>query len=531
MRYLSFMRPLLTFLLILGGAASALPGQVSRTWRAEDRVVLGDWTRILAVAAGPERVFVVSPTGVLAWSPLLRRWEGPYDAPVAGALARVTAGMIDPLDNSLWLATTDGWVHFQPDLQIWERGQADGRLIDFAFDRAAPYDGLFLKTPNGWFKIPRGGLLTVPSAPPVRPIRPATVEQAVASNPALGGSASAFLLAPSLRNARLTAAARSFDNLGWYLGTDGVGALFVSDGMVVPQRLSFGLPGSVIGALQAVPGGIWVINDGTNASSPALTFVASDLSEFRVVAGPAATGLPFTRAHRLIGVGSALWAATDEGVLRFRSDDPSQFTRFAEATGLPDRRVAALASRRGVVVAGTSRGLARFVDTTGAVALAPDYAGSIGAVAIDGDTVWAGTPLGPRAAVPALSRLIQPPSTEESASFSRPILDFAWMADTLVGITSDQFIWKSPGDGRWTLGAPISGVIGPLRRLLADGDGFWVAGDLGVGWTRLGGTPVRPLMVDGDLPGAPLDLAVDLDYLWVGTTAGLVRFRLSQVLP
>ena len=80
-------------------------------------------------------------------------------------------------------------------------------------------------------------------------------------------------------------------------------------------------------------------------------------------------------------------------------------------------------------------------------------------------------------------------------------------------------------------GNPVAGVVGPLRRLVADRDGVWVVGDLGVGWTRLIGAPVRPLTVDGDLPGAPLDVAVDMDYLWVGTTAGLVRFRLAEVRP
>ena len=494
-------------------------------------MVVGDWTRIRAVAAGPERVFVVSPDAVLSWSPLLRRWEGPYDPPVPGALDRVTAGMIDPLDNSLWLAAFDGWVHFQPDLQVWERGEADGRLLDFAFDLAAPLDGLFFRTASGWFKVPRGGIAPIPSQAPVRPVRPATVEQALASNPALRGSASAFLLDPSLSNARLTSAARSFDNLGWYLGTNGVGALFVQDGMVVPQRLSFGLPGPVVGALYAVPGGIWLMTDRMENRSSALVFVASDLIEFRVFTGPAATGLPFTRARQLIGVGSSLWAATDAGVLRFKSDDPSEYTLYAESAGLPDRRVSAIASRRGVVVAATSRGLARFTDTTGAVPLAQEFAGSVGAVAMGPDTVWVGTSTGPRGALPELAGLIYPYSLGEAASFARSIYDFAWMADTLVGITSDQFIWKAPGEDRWVLGAPISGVVGPLRRLIVDGDGFWVAGDLGVGWTRLAGTPVRPLMVDGDLPGVPLDLAVDADYLWVGTTAGLVRFRLSQVRP
>ena len=517
--------------LLLCGVVSVLPAQVSRNWRPGDRVVIGDWTRIRAVAAGPERVFVVSPDAVLSWSPLLRRWDGPYDPPVAGALERVTAGMIDPLDNSLWLATVDGWVHFQPDLRIWERGDADGRLLDFAFDLAAPYDGLFLRTVSGWAKVPRGGFNAFPSAPPIRPVRPATVAQAIASNPALGGSASAFLLDPSLRNARLTSAARSFDNLGWYLGSDGVGALFVPDGMVVPQRLTFGLPGSVVGALYAVPGGVWALTDRSETAPSALNFVASDLTEFRVFAGPSATGLPFTRGRRLIGVGPAVWAATDGGLFRFDSENPAEFAAYTEASGLPDRRVTALATRRGVVVAGTQRGLARFVDTTGGEPLAPDYAGSVGAVAIGPDTVWVGTPNGPRGALADRPSLFLPASVEESAAFGRPIYDFAWLGDTLVGVTSDQFVWRVPGEDRWMLGAPISGVVGPLRRLIVDGDGLWVAGDLGVGWTRLEGTPVRPLGVGGDLPGLPLDLAIDVDYLWVATTAGLVRFRLAEIRP
>ncbi len=525
------MRLLRSLSLLILGVASILPAQVSRNWRPADRVVIGDWTTIRAVAAGPERVFVISPEAVLSWSPLIRRWEGPFEPPVPGALERVTAGMIDPLDNSLWLATVDGWVHFQPDLRLWERGDVEGRVLEIAFDMAAPYDGLFLRTVNGWFKVPRGGFNAFPSAAPVRPVRPATVAQAIASNPALGGTSSAFLLDPSLRNARLTSAARSFDNLGWYLGTDGVGALFLPDGMVVPQRLSFGLPGPVVGAIYAVPGGIWALTDRSESAPSALSFVAGDLTEFRVFTGPPATGLPFTRGRQLIGMGPALWAATDAGVLRFSSADPSEFVRYDESAGLPDRRVSALASRRGVVVAATARGLARFVDTTGAEALAPDYAGSVSAVAIGTDTVWLGTPSGPRGAIPELAGLIHPGSVEESAAFARPIYDFVWMADTLVGVTSDQLVWKAPGEDRWTLGAPISGVVGPLRRLIVDGDGFWVAGDLGVAWTRLNGAPVRPLNVGGDLSGIPLDLAIDVDYLWVATTAGLIRFRLGEIRP
>ena len=46
---------------------------------------------------------------------------------------------------------------------------------------------------------------------------------------------------PRLNVARLTAAARSFDGLGWYLGTSGVGLLYLPDGAAMPDRLPFGL--------------------------------------------------------------------------------------------------------------------------------------------------------------------------------------------------------------------------------------------------------------------------------------------------
>jgi hypothetical protein len=473
----------------------------------------------------------VSADAVLVWWPMMRRWVGPYEPPVAGSLGRVAAGMVDPLDNSLWLATTDGWVHFQPELEIWDRGQAGGRLLDFAFDRAAPEAGLFMRTSSGWVRVPRGALLSIPSAAPIRPIRPTTVEQAVAANPALRGWASSFLLDASLRNARLTAAARSSDNLGWYLGTDGVGTLYLPDGAPIPDRLAFGLPGSVAGGVTTVPGGVYVVTDREADRPPGLTFVAKDLGEFRTTAGPAATGFPFTRARRLIGVGSSLWVATDVGVVRIVASDPTAFTTYGEREGLPDRRVWGLASWRGVVVAATARGLARFVDTTGAEPLAPQFGAEAYAVALDGDTTWVGTANGPRVALPSSADLIRPAWLDSSAALVRPVYDLTWMADTLVGVTSDQFIWKAPDSDRWTVGAAISGVLGPLRRLVPDRDGFWVAGDGAVGWTRLDGSPVRPLMVGPDLPGAPLDLAVDADYLWVATSAGLVRFRLAEVRP
>ena len=63
-----------------------------------------------------------------------------------------------------------------------------------------------------------------------------------------------------------------------------------------------------------------------------------------------------------------------------------------------------------------------------------------------------------------------------------------------------------------------------------NGPGFWVAGERGVGFARLTGSPARPLR-EGDLPGPANDLAVDREHLWVGTEDGLVRFRLDAIRP
>jgi ligand-binding sensor domain-containing protein len=64
----------------------------------------------------------------------------------------------------------------------------------------------------------------------------------------------------------------------------------------------------------------------------------------------------------------------------------------------------------------------------------------------------------------------------------------------------------------------------------ADGPGFWVAGERGVAFARLSTPPLRPLR-EGDLPGQSNDLAVDGEFLWVATDAGLVRFRLDAIRP
>jgi ligand-binding sensor domain-containing protein len=173
--------------------------------------------------------------------------------------------------------------------------------------------------------------------------------------------------------------------------------------------------------------------------------------------------------------------------------------------------------------------VARLGDSLHVERVAPGYSDAVYAVFPAGDSVWAGTPSGLLLALPERPDLVRPAGLA-SPSLQADVVDLAPLADTLVALTRDQLLWRNPRSLEWTLGPNLSGLLGRLRRFVADETGFWVAGDRGVGFARLGTPPLRPLR-EGDLPGAANDLAVDEDFLWVATDGGLVRFRLNVIRP
>ena len=142
--------------------------------------------------------------------------------------------------------------------------------------------------------------------------------------------------------------------------------------------------------------------------------------------------------------------------------------------------------------------------------------------------MWAGTSAGLRFAAGDSADLSRPRGLD-APSLQAPVIGLEWLGDTLVALTSDQLMWRTPA-GVWSLGPSLSGLLGRLRTFEAKGNGFWVAGDRGLAYATLSSPPLRPLL-PGDIPGDVYDLAVDADYLWVATSAGLVRFRLDAIRP
>lgn len=526
--YIPLMRSLCALLISAAAATTSAAQAPSRDWRPEDRTVIGDFSRISSIATSIERVYVTSPTSVVIWHPQFQTWAGPFEPTTPDALAGVFAALIDPLDQSLWLARSSGWVHYQPELRIWDAGTVPGGVVTIAFDENDPVGGLYVRTRGGWFLLPRGGMVAIPGRPPARPITPTSVEEVLRRTPTLQTNASQFLLDSRMRPVRFTAAARSFDNQGWYLGTSGLGLFYLQDAAAIPERVPFGLPAQFVGAVITWPGGVWAATNRTSQVDAAFTYVESALREFRTVRGLPATGTPFSRVLELAGRDKSVWAATDLGLARVVPAE-ERIELYDMGRGLPDSRVYDVAGRQGRIVVGTARGLARMDDSLQVIRVAPLFADAAYAVFPAGDSIWVGTPRGVFLAVPGEQDLVRPEGLA-SPRLQVPVFGFATLGDTLVALTRDQMIWRDPRTRAWTLGPNLSGLLGRLRRFAPDGPGFWIAGDRGVGFARLEGSPARALL-EGDLPGPANDLAVDQDHLWIATEEGLVRFRLDAIRP
>jgi ligand-binding sensor domain-containing protein len=354
------------------------------------------------------------------------------------------------------------------------------------------------------------------------------VDDVLAGNPTLQANAAQILTDARLRTVRYTCAARSVDNLGWYLGTSGLGLLYLPDGAALPERLTFGLPSLSVGAVLSWPDGVWAATERTPQADAAVTFVSGALTEFRMLRGLPATGVPFTQVRKLAGLNTSLWAATDYGLARVQTSD-GRIDLVDQARGLPDSRVYSVMARQGRITVGTAHGIARINDSLRVERLAPRFSDGAYAIFPSGDSVWVGTSRGIFVALPNQQDVIRPTGVA-SASMQAPVVAMASLGDTLVALTRDQLLWRNPRSAAWTLGPNLSGLLGKLCCFVAEGPGFWIAGEHGVGFARLQTPPIRTLR-EGDLPALTNDLAADQDYLWVATDGGLVRFALSAIRP
>jgi hypothetical protein len=502
-------------------------------WRTADRAVIGSMSEVYAVASSFDRLYVVGSDQVIYREPLRNEWVGPFNAPGWGELQTARGSIIDPFDRSLWIVTATGWLRYDAVLDVWDRGVLPGTPRFAGFDRTRPGSGLYFRLGDGWVVGERGGGGAFPATTAPRAndlILVPTINDLVRSNPQLAPMASGMLMGPGLRPVPLTAAAPATELGGWWLGTRGGGLLFLPHASTIPEPRPWGLPGPAVGGVAGIPGGAWVVTTHSVEGGSGLTHVAEDLSAFQWFLGDQVFGLQFATVRALEVVDTLIWIAHERGVLAL--DRRGRRVRSAELEGSFGgvTGVLSLAARRGRMVVGTATGLFEISDT-GTVRLAPTFSAPAFAVGISGDTTWVGTSLGLFAVLPGMEQPRQAPGWEDSPSFRTRIIDILWRGDTLVVLGDRALFARDPRTNLWNRSHDLPAELG-RPHTMADGEqGVWIAGTRGVIFARTNGTVERRLRIGDALPGEPTDLSLAGEWLWVGTTRGLVRFRRGGLEP
>ncbi|MGH7584602.1 MAG: hypothetical protein ACREL5_15415, partial [Gemmatimonadales bacterium] len=369
-----------------GGSVGPSVPEPSSGFRPEDRVTVGDFSQVLAIASTSDRVYVVYPSAVAIRLPLERRWDVPRSPDEVGELRGVTAAFADPVDRTLWMIAGAQWIHYDPFANRWDRGALPGIATAIVTDQADP-GTIWFRTVSGWANMPRIGGVAVPSPAPRRPVPTPTVNDALRELPQLRGILARVVTGPLLRQGTLTAAAPDPLGEGWYLGTSTRGLVFFDRTASDATPIPLGLPGDVIGALAATSEGIWVETDADPYHPAGLTLLPDDLGDARQILGSPSLGLPFTQAAYLAVIHDTLWLGTDQGAVRVTPVDQN-VQRVGLSRGLTDQRTFALAAWGTTIVSATGHGIAAVRGDSGAVPLYPSFNRPTYALATRRDTLW-----------------------------------------------------------------------------------------------------------------------------------------------
>jgi ligand-binding sensor domain-containing protein len=514
-------------LLVALGGAGARPLTAQRLWREDERVIITDQQMVHAVAASDARVFVATATGLAIYDRRFRQWEPPVTTADGYPRSRVTAALADPAEDAVWLGTASGVVRYRPVFRSFDDYLVPGGVRDLAFDRDDAFQGIYLRSPTGWQLLPRSGFSPAPGQPPPagRRIAPLQPDQLEARIPYLRTMGAQALLDERLRQFHFTSAAVVPGTEEYYLGTDGMGLVFVDALVARIEPLPSGLLSPGAGAVLAVRDGVWVGSDDQGPRS-GLTFVSDDLQRFAYEEGPRGTGFRASVVRGLAVRGREIWAATDQGIVRV---EPGVMTRRLQTVdGLPDDDVFALATGPAGTWVATGRGVALVPPDSAVVERTEGPRVPALALAAAGDSAWVGFIDGLGLAAPD-GQVFLAPGRDTLPDLREAIVALARLGDTVIAATVDRLLWRA-GVGPWVVGR-ILGEVAPIYALAWDASGLWVGGRGGLARVRLDAGAVVPFPVPRDVPAAVRGIAVGERYLWLATEAGLVRFSREAITP
>ncbi|MGH7564066.1 MAG: hypothetical protein ACREK5_06560, partial [Gemmatimonadota bacterium] len=282
---------------------------------------------------------------------------------------------------------------------------------------------------------------------------------------------------------RLTRAVRDLRG-DFYVGTWGDNGRRWGRARADWEALYFGLAGASGGPLARTSDGTWFAagpgraqGDGT---APAAMAMADSTGRWSYILPGRTPGLPTAIARCLLAAGDTLYMGSDHGLTRRVGDTWTTWGWSAEPS-----------------------------------------LGAVTALAIDRDKLWVGTTSGLVAFDPASGR-------GEVVHLRGQAVTALLAARDTVFVGTESGLWKGvhrAGETPADSFARLPSLGGDIRALARPGDLLAVGTGTGLEIWPLGGGEPQRILAGGQLTEPPLSLAADGEQLWIGTRAGLLRYR------
>jgi ligand-binding sensor domain-containing protein len=496
----------------------------------EDKIVIGDFSFVTAVAVTRRFVFATTRGGLIVLDRQSRRWLPPFTTsdgyPLEGA--SVVAG--DPTDDAVLIGTAGAVLTYRPSLGAVTRTIVPGQIERILFDRSRPIDGAFVLASGRWYGIGMGGVampVTADRIPaPQNRIGSESVEEVYRRFPNVRGFESILTRDDlTLRSARVTSAARAPERSEVWLGTAGRGLIEVDPIFAKATPHPFGLLGADATALARSADGVVVATRGQGGSGGGLSVLSDDLATARWFTGDRNRVLDRMDATRIAVRDGSTWMLASDGVLRASMSDPESVRRVAEGE-LP-RSFGAIVTRRDGAWIGGREGL-RFVD---------DSANSAGSVLFNGTVtdIWADSRMLYLGTLAGLFIGSESAGTFESGAQRFSDLRLGQSAVAVAGHDSTLAVLLAGGELLelnlmthrvfQNRAPPLPSAVPGLARIAIDGTTIAASTlDRVLVLSRVSRI-ARTLRAGSDLPGQINDVLLTPGALWIATTRGVVRWR------
>lgn len=497
---------------------------LAQRWRPDDRVLLTSFHLVSGLARDERFLYAATPRGLQILDMVSRRWELPSTAEDGypdhedpSALA------FDPGTRRLWLGTLAGSLYtYQVDLQQWtlETSPGLGPLLRLVWYEGPGGEGLYLRSPSGWHRLPPFSFVPEPVPAgrlpgPVRVLELPPEDRLARIEPAFAGARGTLLMDEDLQRWPMTDFVRGERQGLFWLATAGDDLYLFDSRFVTTEPHRFGLLSTSASALARDGRWIWFAGDGRGPRK-GVTAGRDDLQEWRWYESRG-RGAPSGTVHDVVAGDEGVWFAARDGLYRLDSRT-GRWSRAGGGAGSMEIHRLALAEG-GTLWGAGRRGLVR-VGPAGEGT--PSVAGGPGlrAVLAVGDTLWVAGDQGVQRFGGGGERL--PWTGEAEASVPPGLVDLARFRGEVWGATPaglwrfDGAVWQGP------LREVSQGGVGEILRLRAGEDGFWVAGTGGAARLDPEADSWRYLLVGRDLETGPVrDVLQVGDRVLLATPGGV----------